>query len=119
MKDSKIAELPTKQLGGVLLPIHKPRRGRASSHEVPRDAAGKERGAKGKVMLSDYFDDERMLTKGEVAQLCRVAIRTVDRWLTAGKVGCHRTPSGRVLFRKRDVLTVMAQGQASPRRRDR
>jgi predicted site-specific integrase-resolvase len=70
-------------------------------------------------MSSDSFDDERLLTKGEVAQLCRVAIRTVDRWLMAGKVGCHRTPSGRVLFRKRDVLTVVAQGQRSPLARDR
>jgi predicted site-specific integrase-resolvase len=70
-------------------------------------------------MPSEYSNDEKLLTKGEVAQLCRVAIRTVDRWLVAGKVGCHRTPSGRVLFRKRDVLMVVAQGQPSPRRRDR
>jgi predicted site-specific integrase-resolvase len=70
-------------------------------------------------MISEYSGDEKLLTKGEVAQLCRVAIRTVDRWLTAGKVGCHRTPSGRVLFRKRDVLTVVARGRLSPRRRDR
>lgn len=69
-------------------------------------------------MAYEYAGDEQLLTKGEVARLCRVAIRTVDRWLTAGKVGCHRTPSGRVLFRKRDVLTVVARGPA-PRRRDR
>jgi excisionase family DNA binding protein len=69
-------------------------------------------------MSSESSGDEKLLTKGEVAQLCRVAVRTVDRWLTAGKVGCHRTPSGRVLFRKRDVLTVVAQGQTSSRRRD-
>jgi excisionase family DNA binding protein len=89
-----------------------------------RNAAQKKRGAKGqghkdKVMSSEYSGDERLLTKGEVAQLCRVAVRTVDRWLMAGKVGCHRTPSGRVLFRKRDVLTAVAREQASPRRRDR
>jgi predicted site-specific integrase-resolvase len=71
------------------------------------------------VMSSEYSDHEKLLTKGEVAQLCRVAVRTVDRWLMAGKVGCHRTPSGRVLFRKRDVLTVVAREQTSPRRRDR
>jgi hypothetical protein len=94
LKDSKIAELPTEQLGGVLLP-------------------------KEMVMSPEYSDHEKLLTKGEVAQLCRVAVRTVDRWLMAGKVGCHRTPSGRVLFRKRDVLTVVAQGQRSPLRRDR
>jgi excisionase family DNA binding protein len=64
-------------------------------------------------------DDEKLLTKGEVAQLCRVDVRTVDRWLMAGKLGCQRTPSGRVLFRKHDVLTAVARAQTSPRRPDR
>jgi excisionase family DNA binding protein len=64
-------------------------------------------------MSSEYPDDEKLLTKGEVARVCRVHVRTVDRWLTAGKLACHRTPSGRVLFRKRDVLTVVARGNGS------
>jgi excisionase family DNA binding protein len=59
------------------------------------------------VVSSAYPGDEKLLTKGEVARLCRVDVRTVDRWLTAGKVGFHRTPSGRVLFRRRDVLEVI------------
>jgi excisionase family DNA binding protein len=66
------------------------------------------------VMSSEIPDDEKLLTKGEVAQLCRVDIRTVDRWLTAGKLGCQRTPSGRVLVRKRDVLTFVARAETSP-----
>ena len=70
-------------------------------------------------MPSEDSDDEKLLTRGEVAQLCRVDVRTVDRWLTAGKLGCHRTPSGRVLFRKHDVLTAVAPTQTSPRRPDR
>lgn len=49
----------------------------------------------------------KLLTKGEVARLCRVNVRTVDRWVTSGKVCYHRTPSGRVLFDKRDVLKAM------------
>jgi predicted site-specific integrase-resolvase len=68
-------------------------------------------------MWSEYSDDEKLLTKGEVARLCRVDIRTVDRWVMAGKVGCHRTPSGRVLFRKHDVLTVVVPTQTSLRDR--
>jgi len=70
-------------------------------------------------MSSELTDDGKLLTKGEVAQLCRVDVRTVDRWLTAGKLGCHRTPSGRVLVRKQDVLTVVASVETFPRRRDR
>jgi len=52
-------------------------------------------------MLHEYSNDEKLLTKGEVARLCRVDVRTVDRWLTAGRLSCHRTPSGRALFRSR------------------
>jgi excisionase family DNA binding protein len=55
-------------------------------------------------MWNDWATSEKLLTKGEVAQLCRVEIRTVDRWVAAGKVRCYRTPSGRVLFQKSDVL---------------
>jgi predicted site-specific integrase-resolvase len=69
-------------------------------------------------MSSEYSADEKLLTKGEVARLCRVDVRTVDRWLMSGKVACHRTPSGRALFRKRDVLVVVAGARASPRSRD-
>jgi predicted site-specific integrase-resolvase len=58
-------------------------------------------------MSYEYYGNEKLLTKGEVARLCRVDVRTVDRWLTAGKVGCQRTPSGRVLFRKHDVLKAI------------
>ena len=63
-------------------------------------------------------DDEKLLTKGEVARLCRVEVRTVDRWLMAGRLGCHRTPSGRALFRKQDVLRVLAGAQTFAPERD-
>ena len=64
-------------------------------------------------MWSEYSDNEKLLTKQEVAQMCRVDVRTVDRWLMAGKVRCQRTPSGRVLFRARHVLTVVAPAKTS------
>jgi excisionase family DNA binding protein len=82
-------------------------------------AAPKEAARKETIMSSEYSDEGKLLTKGEVAQLCRVDVRTVDRWLMAGKVGCHRTPSGRVLFRKDDVLKVIARAQTSPPDRER
>lgn len=69
------------------------------------------------TMSPEYSDDEKLLTKGEVARLCRVDVRTVDRWVMAGKVGCQRTPSGRVLFRKYDVLTAVARAQTLSRTR--
>ena len=68
---------------------------------------------RGKVMSREYSNDEKLLTKGEVARLCRVDVRTVDRWLTAGRLSCQRTPSGRALFRKQDVLTLFARTQTS------
>jgi excisionase family DNA binding protein len=60
-------------------------------------------------------NNEKLLTKGEVAQLCRVEVRTVDRWLVAGKIRCYRTPSGRVLFRRTEVLMAVDRWQ-EPRR---
>jgi excisionase family DNA binding protein len=70
-------------------------------------------------MLNDYSGSEKLLTKGEVAQLCRVEVRTVDRWLIAGKITCYRTPSGRVLFRRNDVLIAMDRKPASGRSEDK
>jgi excisionase family DNA binding protein len=55
-------------------------------------------------MWNDRAPGGKLLTKGEVALLCRVEIRTVDRWVAAGKIKSYRTPGGRLLFRMRDVL---------------
>jgi excisionase family DNA binding protein len=63
-------------------------------------------------MGNEPAPNEKLLTKCEVAQLCRVEIRTVDRWVTAGKLRCYRTPSGRLLFRKSDVL-MAANGRSA------
>ena len=57
-------------------------------------------------MWNGRASDEKLLTKGEVALLCRVEIRTVDRWVTSGKLRHYRTPGGRLLFREVDVLVM-------------
>ncbi len=62
-------------------------------------------------MRNNGAPGEPLLTKGEVAQLCRVEIRTVDRWVAAGKIRCYRTPGGRLLFRKSDVLMAADRSQ--------
>jgi hypothetical protein len=36
----------------------------------------------------------------------------------AGKLDCHRTPSGRVLFRRHDVLKVVTHPENSSRNGD-
>ena len=61
-------------------------------------------------MSTDYAQGEELLTKGEVAQMCRVESRTVDRWVAAGKLVCYRTPGGRPLFRRKDVLMTVERG---------
>ena len=45
--------------------------------------------------MNDYGGSEKLLTKGEVAPLCRVEVRTIDRWLIAGRIRCYRD-QGRV-----------------------
>lgn len=67
-------------------------------------------------MPNDNGGREKFLTKAEVAQLCRVEVRTVDRWRSAGRIRCYRMPSGRVLFRRNDVLVAM---EREPVRRER
>ena len=67
---------------------------------------------RGRAMPNNDLGSEKLLTKGEVAQLCRVEVRTVDRWLIAGKIRCYRTPSGRVLFRRNDVLVAIEREPA-------
>jgi excisionase family DNA binding protein len=64
-------------------------------------------------MTNGRVPEEKLLTKGEVALLCRVETRTVDRWVAAGKLRCYRTPGGRPLFRQTDVL-VAAQAMEAP-----
>jgi excisionase family DNA binding protein len=59
---------------------------------------------------------EQLLTKGEVAQLCRVEVRTIDRWVAAGRIRCYRTPSGRLLFRKKDALVMVERRDMSDER---
>jgi excisionase family DNA binding protein len=68
-------------------------------------------------MSTDYAQGEKLLTKGEVAQMCRVEIRTVDRWVAAGKLVYYRTPGGRLLFRKNDVLMAGEPGVDATRSR--
>jgi excisionase family DNA binding protein len=60
---------------------------------------------------------EQLLTKGEVARLCRVEVRTIDRWVAAGKIRYYRTPSGRLLFRKKDALVTAERTDMSDERR--
>jgi excisionase family DNA binding protein len=62
------------------------------------------------AVWNDGATDERLLTKGEVAHLCRVEIRTVDRWVAAGKISGFRTPGGRLLFRTTAVLMAAERG---------
>jgi excisionase family DNA binding protein len=69
------------------------------------------------ALWNDCAPGEKLLTKGEVAQLCRVEIRTVDRWVAAGRISGFRTPGGRLLFRKREVLMAV-NVEASPVTRD-
>jgi excisionase family DNA binding protein len=58
------------------------------------------------AMWNGHPSDGKLLTKGEVALLCRVEIRTVDRWVASGKLRHYRIPSGRLLFRETDVLVM-------------
>jgi excisionase family DNA binding protein len=97
---------PIRDLSGALAPFLSARDPDCLDAKTKPPAPGAQ--TRGRAMLKNNDGgSEKLLTKGEVAQLCRVEVRTVDRWLIAGKIGCYRTPSGRVLFRRNDVLTAI------------
>jgi excisionase family DNA binding protein len=98
---------PIRDLSGALAPFLSARDPDCLARENETAAASGAQ-TRGRAMpKNNDGGSEKLLTKGEVAQLCRVEVRTVDRWLIAGKIGCYRTPSGRVLFRRNDVLTAI------------
>ena len=74
----------------------------ASGHEIAHQRSSGER----RATWNGHASDEKILTKGEIALLRRVEIRTVDRWVASGKLRHYRTPSGRLLFRETDVLVM-------------
>lgn len=47
-----------------------------------------------------YFDNDPLLTPGEVALLFRVDPKTVTRWAKMGRLPYVRTPGGHHRFRK-------------------
>jgi hypothetical protein len=71
----------------------------ASGHEIAHQRSSGER----RATWNGHASDEKLLTKGGIALLRRVEIRTVDRWVASGKLRHYRTPSGRLLFSETDA----------------
>ena len=44
------------------------------------------------------------LTPRQAATLAGVHIRTINRWVKSGRVASKRTPSGRALIKRADVI---------------
>jgi len=63
-------------------------------------------------MPNNDLGSEKLLTKAKWRSCVAWQVRTVDRWLIAGKIRCYRTPSGRVLFRRNDVLVAIEREPA-------
>lgn len=53
-------------------------------------------------------EDERLLTRGEVAALFRVHPNTVLAWVRRGCLTTRRTPGGHLRFKASDVLALLA-----------
>ena len=52
-----------------------------------------------------------LLTPSEVAGLFRVEPKTVSRWAKEGKIWPLRTPSGRHLYRAREIRTLISASE--------
>ncbi|MGA5764511.1 BldC family transcriptional regulator [Nonomuraea bangladeshensis] len=51
--------------------------------------------------------EDRLMTRGEVAQMVGVDTKTVTRWAQAGKLRAHRTGGGHRRYRESDVRALM------------
>jgi excisionase family DNA binding protein len=63
-------------------------------------------------MTIGAVDTEALLTPAEVAQLFRVAPKTVARWAKAGKLTSLRTLGGHRRYRESEVRNLL--GEAVP-----
>lgn len=52
--------------------------------------------------------DERLLTRGEVASLFRVDPQTVSRWAASGRITGVQTPGGTRRFRESEIRALLA-----------
>ena len=57
-------------------------------------------------MSEDSLEDP-LLTPGEVAEMFRVALKTVTRWAAAGRVTSVRTPGGHRRYRKSEIQRLL------------
>lgn len=58
-------------------------------------------------------DEDPLMTRGEVAALCRVRPKTVTRWAIEGRIECVRTPGGHRRFRQSEVRKLMERRVAT------
>jgi len=62
--------------------------------------------------------ESEWLTPGEIAKLAGLGPDAVRNWERRGLLKATRTPSGRRLFRRRDVERFLAEREAKRRARD-
>jgi hypothetical protein len=58
-----------------------------------------------------YLDADRFLDKREAARFCGVGLRTFETWM--GRLPRYR-PSGKVLFRKSELIEFLERHQEHP-----
>lgn len=57
------------------------------------------------------------LTRAELAAMFGRTVRTIERWLSAGRLPCYRFPDGKVMVRRDDVESFMQHCFCPPVRR--
>lgn len=54
-----------------------------------------------------FADDDDLLTRAEVAEIFRVAPKTLSRWVSEGRIDSVRTPQAHRCFRAADVRRLL------------
>jgi excisionase family DNA binding protein len=73
----------------------------------PPDRSGASASYREPVAGVPDFDDARLLTSGDVAELFRVQPKTVRQWANAGKLPSIRTLGGHRRYRSNEVRRVL------------
>jgi len=62
----------------------------------------------GRQRQSSRPQGDRLLISSEVAEMFRVDVKTVNRWVKLGKIPHIRTPGGHSRFRESEVLAILS-----------
>lgn len=64
--------------------------------------------------MSENGEEERLMTRKEVASFFRVGTRTITAWVAKGKLPVVKTPGGKPRFRESEIRAALNAEEDEP-----